>query len=472
VNRLLQKVVAPFVRKGEGDYHPGPWHLPVSGGWLSAEAGQYWNWWQLGYDPLYGYNRSAIVEACISAYAQTIAMLPGDHWRANKKNGRDRVTNSAASRILKFPNDYQTSSDFMLNLVRSLYAQGNAYALALRNDRYEVDELHLMNPNVSQPILAETGEIFYRLQGNDIIARRMQEDQYLVVPMRDVLHVRLNATRRYPAPLIGQSPLDSVIDDIGVGAAIAHQQTSFYMNEARPSAVISTDMKLDKEQVAQLRDRWNEQAKGLKQGGTPILTAGLKVQPWSIGGRDAAIADVAKMSKENIALAFRIPLQILGLGGTPYSSTELLMQAWIAMGLGFALNHVEEAFDMLFQLDGQPDEYIEFSTDALLRSAFKDRIDSLAKGVQGGIFSPNEARNSEGLDSVTDGEEPRVQQQVVPLSQVGKIPPAPAPPAPPAAPSQPGPKEPPAPKGNDDVRAEVKRLYAATARAARRRLSS
>ena len=52
----------------------------------------------------------------------------------------------------------------------------------------------------------------------------------------------------------------------------------------------------------------------------------------------------------------------------------------------------------------------------------KDRIESLARGVQGGIFAPNEARNSEGLESVAFGDEPRVQQQVVPLSQVGKIP--------------------------------------------------
>jgi hypothetical protein len=128
-------------------------------------------------------------------------------------------------------------------------------------------------------------------------------------------------------------------------------------------------------------------------------------------------------------------------------------------------------------MDGQPDEYVEFSTDPLLRSQFKDRIDTLAKGVQGGIYSPNEARNSEGMDSVTDGDEPRVQQQVVPLSQIGKTPPAPAPHAPltppPAAAAQQQQPKPPAPKGHsDEFRREVRRIFAATERAARRRLSS
>jgi phage portal protein BeeE len=199
------------------------------------------------------------------------------------------------------------------------------------------------------------------------------------------------------------------------------------MNQARPSAVLTTDLILDKDQVQFIRDRWDEQSKGLKAGGTPILTGGLK--PMFLtnqSSKDAELADVMKLSEQRIALAFRIPLQILGIaGGTPFGSTELLMQSWIATGLGFALNHIEEAFGLLFALDGQPDEYVEFDTKALLRSAFKDRIAGLAQAVQGGIFSPNEARAEESLDSVQYGDEPRVQQQVVPLSAAAAIPAAP-----------------------------------------------
>ena len=59
----------------------------------------------------------------------------------------------------------------------------------------------------------------------------------------------------------------------------------------------------------------------------------------------------------------------------------------------------------------------------------------LARGVQSAIYSPNEARKMEGLDSVPYGDEPRVQAQVVGLSAVGAIPTAPVPPAAPAAPA-------------------------------------
>jgi HK97 family phage portal protein len=464
---LIASTLRSVLKAVEGNFRSGPYYLPITGGWLPDGAAT--NWWQEGYNPIYASTCSAMVEACVSAYAQTVAMCPGGHWRLNNKGGRDRVDNSALARILKHPNTYQSISDFMLNAVRSLYLNGNTYALAIRNSRFEITELHLMNPDMSYPRLAVDGEIFYWLGGNDITAKIFNEE-YLVVPARDVLHIRLHLQRRYPMPLVGVSPIVSAYGDIGVSEAIAKQQMQFYMNEARPSAVLSTDLVLDKDQTQALRDRWNDQTRHMNQGGTPILTAGLKVQPWAVAGKDASTADMLKLSNEHIALAFRVPLQILGLGGAPYSSTELLMQSWIAMGLGFCLNHVEESFGVLFQLKGQPDEYVEFDTAALLRSSMKERIEGLARGVQGGIFAPNEARALEGYKAVPFGDEPRVQQQVVPLSAVDKIPPAPAPNAPPPAPTD---NSPSSEKGNRDelVSREARSLSRAADRVRIRRLA-
>jgi phage portal protein BeeE len=239
------------------------------------------------------------------------------------------------------------------------------------------------------------------------------------------------------------------------------------MNQARPSAVLTTDLVLDKDQVASLRDRWNEQSRGLHQGGVPILTAGLKVQPWvqPAAAKDQQLAELMKLSAERIAYAFRIPLQLLGLGGTPLGSTEALIELWLKTGLGFALNHVEQTFDRLFKLEGEPEDYCEFDTEALLRSNQKDRIDMLVRAVQGGIYSPNEARNLESLDSVLYGDEPRTHQQVVPLSAAGAIPAAA--PAPPAAPPAPGP-ELPSKRLNGKGRANGHPQVAERARIARR----
>jgi HK97 family phage portal protein len=436
VRSLISRVFSPLRRAVEGQPRSGPHYLPISGGWLPASAGI--GWWQEGHSLLAG-DRSAVVERCINLYAETIASLPGTHWQANNRGGRERVKNSALSRILRKPNDYQTIANFMLNVVRQLYSEGNAYVLGIRNARFEVDEIHLMNARQSRPqVSPTTGDVIYRLGGNDIISQRVAalpdnlRTPQLLVPERDVLHISLNASGS-PWPLVGEPPLVAAMADIALSNAFAEQQMNFLKNQSRPSAVLSTDMVLDKAQTQALRDRWNEQSKALSQGGVPILSGGLKVMPWNVPAKDAQLAELMRLSAERICLAFGIPLQLLGLGGAPYSTTESLMRLWLANSLGFALALVEQSFDRFFGLEGEPDEWCEFSTDALLRSDPKDRIEMLARGVQSGIYSPNEARAAENLDAVPFGDEPRVQAQVIPLSAASGIPSAPSAPSAPAA---------------------------------------
>src|SRR6185369_12891131 len=396
-------------RAVEGQYRPGPYML--SGGWLSQSAGRYLNWWQSGHNlQPYG-SRSAMLEACISAYAQTVPMCSGDHWRRLDNGGRERVTNSALSRIMRHPNDYQSISDFLLNLTRRLYEHGNAYAVAVRNSRFEIAELHLMR--TGEAMVAEDGSISYCLSGNEIIDRRL--DLSPSVPGRDVLHVRLHTPRH---PLKGESPIMAAAPSLAMNDAALSQQIQFYINQARPSFLLTTDIVMKREQSQELRAWWNEQSQDENVGGTPILTGGLKAQPIQTSAVDAQLAEMLKMNDQAIALALRIPLQILGIGNTTFASTELLMQSWIATGLGFTLNHIEEAFGLLFGLKGVPDEYLELDTRALLRSAYRERIEGLARGVISGIYSPDEARAQEDLPAVPGGvgAEPRVQEQVLPLS--------------------------------------------------------
>lgn len=417
---LLSRIFRPSAAKAaEGEFRVGPYAL--SDGWLPAGAP--WNFWQMGQDKRSYSQTSAVVEACISAYSQTAAMCPGDHWRRLPNGGRERVTNSALSRIVRKPNGYQSMSDFMLNAVRNLYSDGNVYALALRNDRFEISELHLMASSQSSARIADDGEVFYQLGGNEIIDRRLGPLPY--VPARDVLHIRLHTPRH---PLKGETPLMAAALEMAAGNALLQRQIDFFNNKAEPSFILTTDQPLTRAQMVELRQAWEEQSRGSGSGGTPILAWGIKPHEVTNTARDSQLAETMKASDDRIALAFRMPLQVLGVPG-PYASTESMMQAWLSTGLGFCLNHVEEAFGQLFGLRGMPDEYLELDTRALLRSAFQDRMDGLAKAVQGGIYSPDEARALEELGEVPGGfgKEPRVQQQVVPLSWQEPVPEPPQP---------------------------------------------
>jgi hypothetical protein len=73
---VVARIIAPLVRAAEGGRRSGPFALPITGGWLSAGAGQYQNWWQMGFSPTSG-ERSAVVERCMALYAQTGRVIAG-----------------------------------------------------------------------------------------------------------------------------------------------------------------------------------------------------------------------------------------------------------------------------------------------------------------------------------------------------------------------------------------------------------
>lgn len=442
---------------GEGNWHPGPY--TVSGGYLPAGAP--WNFWQCDIDPVAAPGCST-VEACVWAYIRAIAQLPGYHKRELENGGTETVTTSALSRLLRAPNGYQTPSDFLVHLIRSLLYTGNSYWIAQRNDRQEVEALHWTDPRscrvrevkVQGQVFAE---IFYEIGENPLINTPSLAGSSLVVPARDVLHVKLDTRRN---PLIGETWLSALAPEFATRGAINNAAATFSNNMSRPSGVLTTDQQLTKVQMDDLRARWNEQAKGLNSGGVPILSFGLKFQPISISNEDAQIVEQQKLTDRTIASVFGVPAILLGITDTAtQKSAEALMTEWLASGLGFIITHIEQAFDRFIGLDRVPAgrEWTELDTRVLLRSMFSERMDGLAKAVQGGIYAPNEARRLEGLPDAEDGDEPRVQQQVVPLSFATT---PPAPPPTPASPVSPVPAEDPAIAPDDAADATARALQA------------
>lgn len=415
---------------------PGPLSLPAHDtweGWIPSS----WpiNFGQLAQDPITG-GMNSVVYACIMLYGRTISQLPGDHLRKQSDGAYLPVTNSALSRILKRPNSYQTNVDFTMNMVASLLAEGNGVAVAFRNDRFEVNELHQLPWRSCRPIISQDGDVFYSIGGNPLIDY-WQDDAWRdgsrwVVPERDILHFRGPASP--DDPLVGESPLVAAGMPVAMNTGGSAYFNQFYRNMSRPSGVLHTDTILTKAQVEELRQRWDEHSRGVGIGGTPILTAGLKWQQAAFSATDAQIAESLKISTADIARLFGVPLALINdMTGATYANTENLIMMWLRQGLGYYIRLVERAYDKLFVIEQSNTDETYLDVDFLLRPDFKTRIEGLTRAVQGGIFSPNEAREREGLGKAKAGDEPRVQQQVVPLSAWDSV----AQPATPSAPAAP-----------------------------------
>jgi hypothetical protein len=206
---------------------------------------------------------------------------------------------------------------------------------------------------------------------------------------------------------------------------------------ARPSGFLHTTNKIDPDRAREMKTRWRELYAGEQGAGdVAVLEEGLEWKPLTMTAVDSQLIDQLRYSVEDVARVFRIPLFMLGdLKSVSYSSSEQLTRIYFMGCLSAHMEAIEWRLSQFFGMDGR-NEYLEFDLDVLFRTEMQTRIESLAKAVQGGIRTPNEARRMEGLNAVDGGDVIFMQQQMWPVSTLAgrtEINPSPVPGAPPVS---------------------------------------
>lgn len=378
----------------------------------------------------YGERGVPAVYACVMSFARAVAQCYPEHKRTDAIGNIAVVRTSPASRLLRRPNSYETWPQFIYNVCAQMGFDGEALALILRDDRFAPVSFHLCRRGTFMPYVdPATRAIFYSVGDNPVALANGENG---LVPERDVIHFRQYTPRH---PLCGESPIKAAALATGVNVALSATQAAFFSNMARPGGVLSTDQTLTRAQMTELRAAFKEQSSGLAAGELPILANGLKFQQMTVNSVDAQLIEAQRMSVEDIARCFGVPLPLIGdLAKATLNNTETLINLWLSISLGFWLENIERSLDRAFEF-GQ-DDFCELDTAALRRSDFLQRVDGLTKGVLGGLYTPNEARALEGLSPASGGGEPLLQQQMTPLSMLLELAKKAAePPAPPVAPA-------------------------------------
>jgi HK97 family phage portal protein len=234
-----------------------------------------------------------------------------------------------------------------------------------------------------------------------------------------MLNPRINCNRH---PLIGETPISAYVNSAAGGGMVQRTMSRFFANMARPSGVLSTPKTLTEKQIDQLRDAWNKAGQADNIGKTPVLHSELKWEQVTMSAVDAETIAFYQLTVSDIAMAYRIPLFMLGdLSKATFRNVESLMRVFYTSSLRFYLEHLENNLNALFEFDGVND-YVEFDIEAgLLRGDFLARIEAYTKGIQGGLFTPNEGRAAEGKPAKTGGDDLYMQRQMVPLSLLAKL---------------------------------------------------
>lgn len=436
---LAERIKATFKIWQTGTAPEGAWR-PVAG---ASEFGNvfpiaFGNGWERG---LSG-NPQAIngmVYALVQCYVMALGASGLDIFTSNEKGGKTEVKSGANFNVLRYPNPAQNQIEFVSYLVAALMYTGNFYALAIRNGRNEIVELYPVDSRSKRAVMAEDGSVFYDMSNDYAFAKNGSLDY--MYPARDVLHVKLPTSSDI---LHGETMIKYAAASATLNSSIIGNANAFNLNSSQASGVLTTEMALTSAQMIELRQRLEDVTKGANRGGVPILGGGLRWAQMSMSAQDAQMVEMYNMSVLDLCRIFRVPPQLLGMDKQGASSSvETLINQWRASGLLYFAELIESAFTRLFALT--PNQEITFDLANIARADMKTTIDTLAVAVQNGIYSPDEARNKVGLDTVPFGESPRVQAQNVRLQDA-----VPAPAAPTAPVGGKEPKEPDDPKEPDE----------------------
>lgn len=353
----------------------------------------------------------APVYACVSLYARALSQCTPNHEKDLPKTGVETVTTSACAAVLRKPNSYETWPQIIYNTVMEMLYEGECVWLAARDARGAIAEVHRIGRRMwTVQIEPETHSIFYSISTNNLV-----DDPEYAVPARDVCHFRQYTPRH---PLIGESAIKAAALAIGINVALNSSQMAFYTNMSRPSGVLTTEEKLNQNNIDRLKAAWEQASAALAQGKVPVLSNGLKYESVGIKPIDAQLVDQQKLSALDIARVFGVPYALISDdAGT--AGTEALISHWLSIGLGSVIETIERSLERLFNLGAS--DHVSLDPRPLLRVDFKGRIEGLSRSVQSGILTINEARDSEGYGPVANGDSPVVQQQMVPLDLISQL---------------------------------------------------
>lgn len=355
--------------------------------------------------------RTSTVYSCVRLLGDTISSLP---LGAYVRRGRNRLSYQSVygytPEWVNKPNPESTRLEFIEQVITSLHMHGNAFILTVRDDNNEVIELYVLNPNEIRIERLAPGEpLVYRVKDPEGLYDK-------ILTKNELLHIPLF---RLPGSHYGLSPIGACRMSIGIAQASDTYAASYFGNAANPGGVIEVAGELTPEQAGDISRNWQEAHSGPYMAGKiGILSGGAAFKPLSINAQDAQLLEARRFNVEDIARIFRVPLSLLGhptQGAMSYASVEAQNLSFVQHSLRPLLERLEQALSPLLP---EPDGFIRFNLDALLRGTTIERFDAYTKGLREGFLSLNDVRQYEDLSSLGDsGDQYRLPLQNIDAQQ-------------------------------------------------------
>jgi len=239
---------------------------------------------------------------------------------------------------------------------------------------------------------------------------------FATVSQSDVFHLQGPSW----APHKGLDPAVVGREALGLAQATEETHARLHANGTRPSGVLTSPVKLTKDQVEALRSVWEATFSGASNTGKmPILSGGLDFKQVGMKGVDAEHLDTRKHQIEEIARLLGVFPIMLGHAGdqTPtFASADAFLEAHVRYSLQPLFKSVKLAVETQLLTDDEVKDGYHCRVDSseLLRGSLKDRTDyyktALGTISSPGWLSPNEVREDDGWNPSDESQNDKIFQ--------------------------------------------------------------
>jgi HK97 family phage portal protein len=325
--------------------------------------------------------------ACVRIISGAVATLP----LHVKKRVDDRTRNDASDDPLwqllrRKPNKWQTPSQFRRMMQAHLLLRGNAYALKVKSALKPGVVLELVPLHPDRVTVEQNDDLSltYTVSKKNGSPTTYQQD--------DIMHLvglTLDGVK-------GVSVITYARETLGLSLAMENHGASTFRRGLRTSVVLRHPGRLGKEGLDFLKATLDAyRSGGENEDKALILEEGMSSEKISMTAEDAQWIESRKFTRTDIAMFFGVPPHMIGDTEKATSwGTGIEQQS-----IGFTtytledwLTTWEETVNRDLIPDSKPDLYAKFNRAAIVKGDLTARWESYVKGMQWGVYSPNEVR--------------------------------------------------------------------------------
>jgi len=341
------------------------------------------------------YEKSLYVFACVNKIAEKCSSIDLELYQILNSSGDNKeIISHEALDLLYKVNPFQTKTEFMKITVINLRLAGDAFWVKIRNNGGKVAELWNLRPDlieiVKDPNEYIKGYKFTKSAG-----------EIVFFAPDDIVHFKS------PTPLddyYGISPVKSASIRIETEAHASEYQRDFFLNNARPDAIVKAAGNLTPRQKKEMRENFELQHKGKgKNSKLGIFEGGLDYQQISISQREMDYIESMKFTRDDILVAFHTPKPIVAItDDVNYANANTAMYIFLSETIKPLMGDiVEKINEELISPDFGENLYLDFPdpTPEMREQTLKD----YENGSKNHWLLINEIRQKEGLEPIDGG---------------------------------------------------------------------